>query len=194
MDLTQGTEQEKLGRAKKTMLWFAMISMTMTFAGLTSAYVVSSSRPDWLKDFDLPPVLLWSTLVIVLSSITIHLAKSAIQKQAYKNGMLFLLVTLVLGLLFIATQWAGFSYMVTESGYNFTGPTSNVVISFIYILVTLHLIHLFSGVLVLLVVIYNHYKQRYNNGQTLGLELGVMFWHFLDFLWVYLFLFFYFVR
>ena len=84
--------------------------------------------------------------------------------------------------------------MVTESGYNFTGPTSNVVISFIYILVALHLAHLFSGVIVLLVVIYNHYKQRYNNGQTLGLELGVMFWHFLDFLWVYLFLFFYFVR
>lgn len=194
MDLTQGSEQEKIGRAKKTMLWFAMISMTMTFAGLTSAYVVSSSRPDWLKDFELPPMLLWSTIVIVLSSVTIHFAKAAIQKTAYKQGMLLLLATLVLGFAFIATQWAGFSYMVIESGYNFTGPTSNVVISFIYILVALHLAHLFSGVIVLLVVIYNHYKQRYNNGQTLGLELGVMFWHFLDFLWVYLFLFFYFVR
>jgi cytochrome c oxidase subunit 3 len=194
MDLTQGTEKEKIGRAKKTMLWFAMISMTMTFAGLTSAYVVSSSRPDWLKDFDLPPMLLWSTIVIVLSSVTIHFAKTAIQKEAYKQGMLMLMITLVLGVVFIGSQWAGFSYMVTESGYNFTGPTSNVVISFIYILVALHLAHLFSGVIVLLIVIYNHYKQRYNNGQTLGLELGVMFWHFLDFLWVYLFLFFYFVR
>ena len=194
MDLTQGTEVEKIGRAKKTMLWFAMISMTMTFAGLTSAYVVSSSRPDWLKDFDLPPMLLWSTIAIIVSSITIHFAKRAIQKQAYQKGMLLLISTLVLGVVFIGSQWAGFSYMVTESGYNFTGPTSNVVISFIYILVALHLAHLFSGVIVLLVVIYNHYKQRYNNGQTLGLELGVMFWHFLDFLWVYLFLFFYFVR
>ena len=194
MDLTQGTEIEKIGRAKKTMLWFAMISMTMTFAGLTSAYVVSSSRPDWLKDFDLPPMLLWSTIAIIGSSITIHLAKNAIQKEAYKKGMLLLVLTLVLGFVFIGSQWAGFSYMVTESGYNFTGPTSNVVISFIYILVALHLAHLFSVVIVLLTVIYNHYKQRYNNGQTLGLELGVMFWHFLDFLWVYLFLFFYFVR
>lgn len=194
MDLTQGSEKEKIGRAKKTMLWFAMISMTMTFAGLTSAYVVSSSRPDWLKDFELPPMLLWSTLVIVLSSVTVHFAKTAIQKSAYKQGMLLLLITLLLGVVFIITQWTGFSYMVTESGYNFTGPTSNVVISFIYILIALHLIHLFSGVVVLLFVIYNHYKQRYDNGQTLGLELGVMFWHFLDFLWVYLFLFFYFVR
>lgn len=194
MDLTQGTEVEKIARAKKTMLWFAMVSMTMTFAGLTSAYLVSSSRPDWLKDFELPPMLLWSTIAIILSSITIHLAKRAIKNEQHRLGLIMLLSTLVLGLAFIWLQWEGFSYIVTEFGYNFTGPTSNVVISFIYVLVALHLAHLFSGVIVLLVVIYNHYKQRYNNGQTLGLELGVMFWHFLDFLWVYLFLFFYFVR
>ena len=194
MDLTQGTEKEKIGRAKKTMLWFAMISMTMTFAGLTSAYVVSSSRPDWLKDFDLPPMLLWSTIAILISSVTIHMAKNAIQKGDNKQGMFLLLATMILGVAFVIFQLQGFSYMTNEFGYNFTGPTSNVVITFIYILVSLHLAHLFSGFIVLLVVVYNHYKQRYGNGQTLGLELGVMFWHFLDFLWVYLFLFFYFVR
>ncbi|NQY29704.1 MAG: heme-copper oxidase subunit III [Flavobacteriaceae bacterium] len=194
MDLTQGTEKEKIGRAKKTMLWFAMISMTMTFAGLTSAYVVSSSRPDWLKDFDLPPMLLWSTIAILISSVTIHMAKNAIQKGENKQGMFLLLTTMILGVAFVVFQLQGFSYMTNEFGYNFTGPTSNVVISFIYILVSLHMAHLFSGFIVLLVVVYNHYKQRYGNGQTLGLELGVMFWHFLDFLWVYLFLFFYFVR
>jgi len=194
MDLTQGTEKEKIGKAKKTMLWFAMISMTMTFAGLTSAYVVSSSRPDWLKNFDLPPMLLWSTIAITISSITIHFAKNAIQKGDDKQGMFLLLATMILGVAFVVFQLQGFSYMTNEFGYNFTGPTSNVVISFIYILVALHIAHLFFGFIVLLVVVYNHYKQRYSNGQTLGLELGVMFWHFLDFLWVYLFLFFYFVR
>jgi len=194
MDLTHGTEQEKIGRAKKTMLWFAMISMTMTFAGLTSAYVVSSSRPDWLKNYELPPMLLWSTIVIVISSITIHFAKKTIKKGSGKQGMILLVSSLILGLAFVVLQWQGFSYMVSELGYNFTGPTSNVVISFMYILFSLHLVHLFSGIIVLSIIIYNHYKQRYGNGQTLGLELGVMFWHFLDFLWVYLFLFFYFVR
>ncbi len=194
MDLTQGSQQEKIGRAKKTMLWFAMISMTMTFAGLTSAYLVSSSRPDWLKDFELPPMLLWSTIAIAISSITIHFAKKAIQKGNNKKGMTMLIVTLILGVAFVVFQIQGFSYMTNQFGYNFTGPTSNVVISFIYILVSLHLAHLFSGFIVLLVVIYNHYKQRYKQGQTLGLELGVMFWHFLDFLWLYLFFFFYFVR
>jgi cytochrome c oxidase subunit 3 len=194
MDLTQGSQQEKIGRAKKTMLWFAMISMTMTFAGLTSAYLVSSSRPDWLKDFELPPMLLWSTIAIALSSFSIHFAKKAIQNNERKKGMIMLLVTLALGIAFVVFQFEGFSYMTNKFGYNFTGPTSNVVISFIYILVSLHLAHLFSGFIVLLVVIYNHYKQRYKQGQTLGLELGVMFWHFLDFLWLYLFFFFYFVR
>ena len=148
MDLTQGTEKEKIGRAKKTMLWFAMISMTMTFAGLTSAYVVSSSRPDWLKDYELPPMLLWSTIAIVISSVTIHFAKTAIQKEHNKQGMLLLISYISFRFAFVVLQWAGFSYMVTELGYNFTGPTSNVVISFMYILVALHLAHLFSGIIV----------------------------------------------
>jgi len=194
MDLTQGTEVEKIGRAKKTMLWFAMISMTMTFAGLTSAYIVSSSRPDWLTGYDLPPMLLWSTISIMMSSVTAYFAKKAVKKGDDKQCLLLLFITLGLGALFVMFQVQSFYYIINEYGYNFTGPTSNVVISFVNILGGLHLAHLFSGIIVLLVVIYNHYKQRYSNGQTLGLELGVMFWHFLDFLWVFLFLFLYFVR
>lgn len=194
MDLTLGTLEEKVANAKKTMMWFGMVSMFMTFAGLTSAFVVSKTRPDWLQNFQIPPMLLWSTLVIVLSSVTIHLAKNAIQKGENKKGMILLVATLVLGALFIIFQFEGFGYIINVYGYNLTGPTSNVVMSFLYILVSLHLLHLFSGIIVLLVVIYNHYKQKYNPLKTLGLELGVMFWHFLDFLWVYLFLFFYFMK
>ena len=194
MDLTLGTHQEKTINAKKTMMWFGMISMFMTFAGLTSAFVVSKSRPDWLQNFNIPPMLVWSTITIVISSFTIHFAKKAIQKGNSKKGMLLLLVTLILGIAFVALQFGGFSYIISEYGYNFTGPTSNVVMSFLYVLVCLHLLHLFSGMIVLLVVIYNHSIQKYNPLNILGLELGVMFWHFLDFLWVYLFLFFYFVR
>ena len=63
------------------MLWFAMISMTMTFAGLTSAYVVSSSRADWLTSFELPTVFLYSTILIFLSSITFFLGKKALNQE-----------------------------------------------------------------------------------------------------------------
>ena len=75
MDLTEGTRDQKIERAKKMMLWFGMASMIMMFAGLTSAYVVSKNRPDWGADFQLPDAMYWSTLVIVLSSMTLLLAK-----------------------------------------------------------------------------------------------------------------------
>ena len=74
----ESTLQEKKSRTKKMMLWFAMISMTMTFAGLTSAYVVSSSRSDWLTSFELPTAFFYSTVVILLSSVTFFMGKKAL--------------------------------------------------------------------------------------------------------------------
>ena len=71
--------KDRDSRTKKMMLWFGMISMSMTFAGLTSAYVVSSSRADWLENFSMPAVFTYSTITIVLSSITFYLAKNRIR-------------------------------------------------------------------------------------------------------------------
>ena len=81
MDLTEGTFQEKKVRAKKMMLWFGIASLIMSFAGWTSAYVVSSTREDWLKDFQLPDPFIISTLLILLSSLTFILAKKAVKKD-----------------------------------------------------------------------------------------------------------------
>ena len=180
-------------RSYKLLLLFAMISMFMMFAGLTSAYLVSSSRKDWIHTMILPPAFTISTIVIILSSITIHLAKKAIQKDNRKKTTLFLLTTLALGLTFVFLQFKGFSQVV-EMGYFFTGSESNVTTSFLYIAVLVHIAHLLGGIISLLVVIYNHYKQKYNSAQTLGIELSAMYWHFMDFIWVYLFLFFYFFK
>ncbi|MFO8147948.1 MAG: cytochrome c oxidase subunit 3 [Bacteroidota bacterium] len=193
MDLTEGTTEEKIGRAKKMMLWFGIASMVMMFAGLTSAYVVSKSRPDWITDFQLPASLYWSTLVIVISSLTFILAKKSIAEGNRKNATFSLLATLGLGIAFVILQLEGFSDIIS-SGYYFTGSESTVTTSFIYVLVLAHLAHLAAGLIVLLVVIYNHFKQRYKPGQMLGIELGATFWHFLDVLWVYLFVFLYFFR
>jgi len=193
MDLTQGTNQEKLGRAKKMMLWFGIISMVMMFAGLTSAYVVSKNRPDWITDFQLPPSIYWSTLVIILSSITFIFAKKSVENGKRSNATILLFCTLVLGLVFVVLQFQSFSEIIA-AGYYFTGSESTITTSFIYVVVIVHLAHLLAGLIVLLVVIYNHFKQRYHAGQMLGMELGATFWHFLDILWVYLFLFLYFFR
>lgn len=193
MDLTQGSLKEKSTRAKKMMLWFAIGSIIMMFAGLTSAYVVSKTRPDWITDFRLPSAFFISTVLILLSSITVHFAKTAIKKGSSGTGMLLLMATFFLGILFIFFQFRGFSQII-ESGYYFTGSESTITTSFLYVIVFAHIVHLFAGIIVLMVVIYNHYKKSYSAGKTLGLELGVTFWHFLDFLWIYLILFFYFFR
>ena len=157
MDLTQGTEEKKHGRAKKMMLWFGIISMVMTFAGLTSAYVVSKNRPDWLSDFELPISFLWSTLVIIGSSITLMLSKKMIKSGDRRNASAFLIGTLILAILFIVFQFYSFSEIV-QSGYYFTGSESTITTSFIYVLVLVHLAHLAIGVIVLLVLIYNHFS------------------------------------
>ncbi|MCX2837205.1 cytochrome c oxidase subunit 3 [Salinimicrobium sp. MT39] len=193
MDLTQGTSQHKQGRAKKMMLWFGIISMAMMFAGLTSAYVVSKNRPDWLADLQLPATFIWSTLVIFLSSVTFHIAEKAVKQNKHSLATMGLLGTLVLSLIFIGLQFQSFNELL-ESGYFFTGSASSVTTSFLYLIVGSHLVHLFGGIIVLLVIIYNHFKQKYHAGQTLGLELGATFWHFVDALWIYLFLFLYFFR
>ena len=184
---------EKTRRAKKMMLWFGLISLGMSFAGLTSAYVVSKERPDWLTDFQIPQAFYISLGVILLSSITIHLAKGSISKEKNKFGMWMLSITFLLGGLFIFLQFKGFSQIIAN-GYYFTGSESTITTSFLYLVVLMHLTHIIAALICVLVVIYNHYKLKYRNGNTLGLELAVTFWHFVDILWIYLFLFFYFVR
>ena len=191
--MTAAEQKSRTARSYKLILLFAMVSMTMMFAGLTSAFVVSKSRADWLKDFQLPPAFYYSTVAIIACSVTFHLAKKYIQKNDQSKTTIFLLSTLVLGILFVILQFVGFGQIV-ENGYYFTGSGSSITTTFLYVVTVVHLIHLAGGMISLLIIIYNHFKQKYNSSQTLGIELGAMYWHFLDLLWVYLFLFLYFFK
>jgi cytochrome c oxidase subunit 3 len=193
MIMIQDEERAKKSRSAKLILLFAMASMTMMFAGLTSAFVVSKSRVDWLKDFQLPSAFYWSTIVIIGCSLTFYLAKNAIQKDERSKTTMFLLTTLGLGIVFVLLQFVGFGQIVSQ-GYYFTGQASSITTTFLYIVTVTHLLHLAGGIISLLIIIYNHFKQKYNSTQTLGIELGAMYWHFLDILWVYLFLFLFFFK
>ncbi|MCM4173568.1 cytochrome oxidase subunit III [Arenibacter sp. TNZ] len=193
MDLTQGTGKEKNNRAKKMMLWFGIISLLMGFAGWTSAYIVSSSREDWVRELALPSSFLISTIVIVISSITYIMAKKAIKQDQLKQCTNWLLLTLGLGIAFVVLQFNGFSQMVAN-GYYFTGPTSNIKMSYVFLIAAVHIVHVVAGIISLLVVITNHLRNKYSSEEMLGFELGATFWHFLDILWVYLILFMYFVN
>ena len=190
----------KVSKAKKMMLWFGMISITMTFAGLTSAFIVSSSRPDWLDSFVLPNLFTISTVSIVFSSIFFQLAKFRLDKYVRvslpeniniyierNNVNILLVLTILTAIVFIVSQFLGFNEIISL-GYYFTGPESSVTTSYVYILVFLHLAHLFAGMIVLTVVISKFNKQKYEKNK-LGFELALIFWHFLGALWIYLFFF-----
>ncbi len=190
----------KVSKAKKMMLWFGMISITMTFAGLTSAFIVSSSRPDWLDSFVLPNWFTISTVSIVLSSIFFQFAKSRLDKYVRvslpeniniyierNNVNILLVLTILTAIVFVVSQFLGFNEIISQ-GYYFTGPESSVTTSYVYILVFLHLAHLFAGMIVLTVVISKFNKQKYEKNK-LGFELALIFWHFLGALWIYLFFF-----
>ena len=190
----------KVSKAKKMMLWFGMISITMTFAGLTSAFIVSSSRPDWLDSFVLPNWFTISTVSIVFSSIFFQLAKLRLDKYVRvslpeniniyierNNVNILLVLTILTAIVFVVSQFLGFNEIISQ-GYYFTGPESSVTTSYVYILVFLHLAHLFAGMIVLTVVISKFNKQKYEKNK-LGFELALIFWHFLGALWIYLFFF-----
>ena len=190
----------KVSKAKKMMLWFGMISITMTFAGLTSAFIVSSSRPDWLDSFTLPNWFTISTISIVLSSVFFQFAKFRLDKYVRvslpeniniyierNNVNILLVLTIITAVIFVVSQFLGFNEIISQ-GYYFTGPESSVTTSYIYILVFLHLAHLFAGMIVLTVVISKFNKQKYEKNK-LGFELALIFWHFLGALWIYLFFF-----
>lgn len=179
-------------KSAKPMLWVSMISMTMMFAGLTSAYVVSRKRADWVS-FDLPQAFYISTVLIVISSITFILAKHFIKKNNRSNTSIFLMLTLLLGIGFIYFQFEGFKQLF-NAGFVFAGELSTVKSSFIYGITLAHVVHVAAGIIVLAVVLFNHFNKKYDATNSLGLELGAIFWHFVDILWIYLFLFFYFIR
>lgn len=191
MDLTQGTPQEKQSRAKKMMLWFGIVSLIMSFAGLTSAFIVSSSREDWLSDFVLPTSFTYSTLIILLSSLFLCAAKQTLKKNQATTTTSLLIGALVLGIAFIYSQILGFNQII-DSGYNFTGPTSNITMSYVYIIAVVHIVHVLAGIICLIVVIINQLNKKYSSENTLGFDLASTFWHFVDILWLYLFFFLYF--
>jgi len=177
-------EELKIAKRKsaKPMLWVAMISMVMFFAGLTSAFVISMQREDWVS-FELPSSLYTSTILIILSSLTIFFSQKLLKKDKLTPSFLLLIATFILGLGFIWFQYDGFLDLKSK-GYYFTGKGSTVSTSFIIGITFMHILHLIAGVIVLLVVIYNHYKKKYSSADTLGFELGAIFWHFVDVLYL----------
>ena len=188
MDLTQGSNTTKNNRAKKMMLWFGIASLIMSFGGLTSAFVASKTRVDWVSDLILPTAFTASLIIIILSSIFLYISRFALKKNDFKKSVLLFFLAIISAATFVSLQFYGFSQLI-ESGNYFTGPTSNVTSSFVFLIAFFHLLHALVGLLCLIVVFIMLLNNKYQSNNMLGFELAANFWHFVDVLWIYLFLF-----
>ena len=176
-------------KTAKPLLYVAMVSIVMLFAGLTSAYVVRADNGNWLV-FELPGIAILSTAVIITSSLTMLGAQLAIKKDNYRMTSIYLFLTLVLGLAFFFTQIEGWKQLTAQQIF-FVGKYSNASGSFLYLIALVHLAHMSGGVISLIVTFTKSLLKKYSSQDTLGIELTAIYWHFLDLLWVYLFLFLY---
>jgi cytochrome c oxidase subunit III len=179
-------------KVAKPMLWLSMVSMFMIFAALTSAYWVRKEKGDWLQ-FQLPQLFYISTAIIILSSVTMNWVVSSAKKNDYKNIKTASFITLALGIAFVICQFKAWGILFDQKVV-FAGKYSNAAGSFLYALTGLHLAHLVGGIFALLVVSFKSIQQKYNSEDMLGIRLCAIFWHFLDGLWIFLFLFLLFTR
>ncbi|MBS1774051.1 MAG: cytochrome c oxidase subunit 3 [Bacteroidetes bacterium] len=186
----QGAVIEKAKERKKIhpykfLLWLAMGSIIMMFAGLTSGYVVKKAEGNWVY-FNLPTVFYISTATIIASSITIALALKAFKQRAMPRYKALVTTTLILGILFGVLQYVGFNQLYSNNIRVDGNPSE----SFLFIITGLHLAHILGGIIALIIVFFRAFRTRVKVYNSLGLELVATYWHFVDVLWIYLFVFF----
>lgn len=168
----------------KFTLWVAIGSIVMMFAGLTSAYVVRRSQANW-TGYELPVVFWYSTVVIVLSSITMMLAVRHFKQRMMAKYRSLLTATFVLGVIFLTLQVVGFMQFI-KAGLAL-GKTNSV--DYLYVIVSLHALHVIGGVIALAVMFAKAFSVKVRNYSSVPVEVMATYWHFVDILWVYLLLF-----
>ena len=164
----------------------------MMFAGLTSAYIVKKSQASWLE-YSLPLVFWYSTVAILVSSVTINMALKAFKAREMRQYRTLITVTALLGLLFMGLQITGFANLKARNIPLF-GSKSNSATSFLGVITILHMLHVLGGVIALLVIFIKAYVSKVKNYSSLPIEIISTYWHFVDFLWIYLFIFFNWLR
>ncbi len=181
--------QPKKIHPHKFTLWVAIASIIMMFAGLTSAYIVKRSQANWMS-FDLPVQFLYSTMVILLSSITLFFAQHELKKGVQKKYNYLVLTTFLLGVLFVMLQIKGFE----ELWKNGLTLTNNVSISFLYVIVGLHGLHVIGGIVALLILMIQSFSFSAKKNRMISVEVMSTYWHFVDALWIYLLIFLWMIR
>ncbi|RYD55228.1 MAG: heme-copper oxidase subunit III [Sphingobacteriales bacterium] len=186
----QGTVQTAAVQKRKIhphkfALYIAMGSILMMFAGLTSAYIVRHAQGNWVY-YKLPFLFTLSTVAIVLSSVTMIMGVRAFKQRAMPKYRMLITTTLILGLIFGVCQFMGFNQLYANN-IRVNGNPSE---SFLFIIAGLHLLHMLGGIIALIIVFFRAFRSRVKIYNATGLEIVASYWHFVDALWIYLFVFF----
>jgi cytochrome c oxidase subunit 3 len=177
-------QRNKIHPHKFTM-WVGIASIIMMFAGLTSAYIVKRNQPNW-TGFTMPVLFWYSTVVMLISSLTIQMAVKSFKERNIGQYKKLVTITVVLGIAFIAIQCLGFSQL-WKTGVQLKGSGAA---QFMYIIFGLHAVHVLGGVVALAVLFAKAFSTRSRSYNSVPVEVVSTYWHFVDLLWVYLFIFF----
>jgi len=179
-------QQRKKIHPHKFTMWIAIGSIIMMFAGLTSAYIVKSNQASW-QQVETPQVFWYSTVAILLSSLTIQMALRSFKQREMNRYRQLMSVTMILGVVFIVLQWNGFMQL-WNSGIQFKGVAGAG--QFLYVIFGLHALHVIGGAVALTVMLIKAFFGTTKTYGSTGIEVMATYWHFVDILWIYLFVFF----
>lgn len=180
----EGAEQPLAMHPKKFALWLFIVSVVMIFASMTSAYIVRMSEGNWLE-FELPDIFWYTSILIILSSVSLHWAYISAKRDSLDQLRVALLVTAILGFSFLVGQWYSWVALVDRDVYFVGNPAG----SFLYVFTGLHAIHLISGVIFLIIVLISSLRFKIHSQNMAQMEMCTTYWHFLGGLWLYLFMF-----
>lgn len=183
------TQRQKI-HPHKLLMWIAIASICMMFGGWTSAFLVRKAQGNWLL-FTMPISFWISTFVVIVSSVTMQLSLQEFKKRNMSLYRRLITVTALLGVTFMVLQFIGF-YEMHQAGIILNGTAEGVSGSFIYVISGVHLLHMLGGVIALVVYfLMAHFRRSVKVYSSTGLEILSTYWHFVDALWIYLFLFFF---
>lgn len=169
---------------KKFILWLFIVSIIMLFASQTSAYLVRRAEGNWLE-FTVPLIFSYSTVVLFLSSISMHVAYLAAKKDNFLVLKIAISITFAFGLAFLWMQFEGWKDLVTQNVYLVGNPSG----SFFYVFTFLHGVHLITGLIVLCAAFVAAFQMKVHAKSLRRIGICTTYWHFLDILWIYLFVF-----
>ncbi|MES2061336.1 MAG: cytochrome c oxidase subunit 3 [Bacteroidota bacterium] len=181
-------QEDRLNLApKKFNMWIFIFTSFMFFAALTSGFIVyvggSSAHGMNIK---MPDAFMYSTAVIILSSVTMFLASQAAKSSQFGKQRLYLWLTIILGIAFFGIQLYAWSYLV-KNGIYFSNPNASQ--SFIYVFTGMHLLHIFAGLLLLANTLWRSYRSIEQVKNLYSVQMSSIFWHFVDIIWIYLYVF-----